>query len=128
ALDDRRRVEALAEVKFLSHGIGKHGFGVARDNDLAGADDVAAIGDGEGFPFAVVGQQNADAAIAQAPDDVLNPVDGDRIDSGERFVEQDQFGATGQAAGDFQSTPFTAGESSGQLLAFVLKSELFEEV
>ena len=101
AADDRIGIEAFAEVHFLGGFVFQNGFGVARDKHLTGADHVSAIGNGERFPFAVVGEQNGDTGVAQFADNVLDAVDRDRVDPGEWFVEQNERRFTGQAASDF---------------------------
>src|SRR5207244_7728435 len=52
--------------------------------------DVGAVGDPEGRPDVVVGDEHADAAIPQMKDDLLDVADGDGIDAGEWLVEQDE--------------------------------------
>ena len=54
-------------------------------------DDVRAVGDAQRFAHVVVRNQHADAAVLQMKDDFLNIGDGDRIDAGERLVEQEEF-------------------------------------
>jgi len=58
----------------------------------------------------VVGDQDPDAHVAKLADDRLDVQNGDRIDSGERLVQQDETGSDRQRAGDLQATPLAAGE------------------
>jgi len=69
---------------------------------LAGADHVTAIGDRQRLPLAMVGDQDRDAAVAKSADDLLNRMDGDRVDAGERLVEEDDPRLGDQAAGNFE--------------------------
>ena len=64
----------------------------------------------------MVGDENADVAIFQAPHDVLNVLHGNGIDAGKRLVEHDEFGVDGQATGNLGATSFAARE----LVALVL--------
>ena len=57
-------------------------------------DDIAAVGNRQRLTLAVVGQQDRDPGVAEVGNDILNVVDGDWIDPGERFVEQDNAGPT----------------------------------
>ena len=78
--------------------------------------------------FAVVGQQDRDALISEPGDDVLDRVDGDRIDTGEGFIEQDQFGLAGQAASNFEASSLTSGEGRGNLSVSIGDAELVEQI
>ena len=55
--------------------------------------DVGAVGDAQRLADVVVGDEDADAAVPQVKDDLLDVGDGDRIDAGERLVEQDELAA-----------------------------------
>ena len=90
-------------------GMIQDGLGITVAQDLATVDDVIAVGDGQGLTFAVVGEQDRDAAVAQLADDVLDAVNGDRVDAGERFVEQNLRRFAGEAAGDFEATFLAPG-------------------
>jgi len=95
---------------------------------LSVADDVGAVGDGEGFAFAVVGEEDGDAAIAETADDVLDAVNGDGVDPGEGFIKEDNSGFAGEGSCDFKSAAFAAGEGAGELGAFFEQAEFCEEL
>jgi len=40
----------------------------------------------------VIGKEHTDSAVSKSLENVLNVLNGDRIDAGERFVEQDSVG------------------------------------
>ena len=50
--------------------------------------DVGAIDQTERFSHVVVGDQDADAATLEMPDEVLDVADRDRVDAGEWLVQQ----------------------------------------
>ncbi len=128
AVEDGGGVEAFAEVAGDGLGVAEDFFGAAGDEDLAVADDVGAVGDGEGFAFAVVGEEDGNAAVAEAADDVLDAVNGHGVDAGEGFVEQDDFGVAGEGTSDFEAATFTAGEGAGALGAFFVEAEFAEQL
>jgi hypothetical protein len=45
---------------------------------------------------------------------VADVADGDRIDAGQRLVEQDEVGLRGQRAGDLDAPPLAAGQRNGR--------------
>ena len=91
---------------------------------IGGGQAIAAIGNGERFPFPVVREQNRDASVPQLVNDVLDAVDGDRIDPREWLVQQYQHGVAGQAAGNFQSTTFPPGQRARNLFLLIAQPEL----
>ena len=53
-------------------------------------DNIGTVADTQGFPDTVVGDQDPDLTILKKTNDFLNIEYGDRIDSGEGFVEEDE--------------------------------------
>jgi putative nucleotidyltransferase with HDIG domain len=84
--------ELLAEVDLAGGGVVDEELGGAADLDDAFVDDVAAVHDGERLAHVVVGEQHADAALAQLPDDFLHVEDGDGVHAAEGLVEHDEAG------------------------------------
>src|SRR5262245_35643824 len=58
-----------------------------RHQNLAAVQDVGPVGDGERLAHVVIGDQDADTAVAQAGHDLLDVADGDGVDPRERLVE-----------------------------------------
>ena len=81
----------------------------ALGEDAAVVHDVGAVADAERFADVVIGDQDADAAVLQVPHDALDVANGDWVDAGERFVEQDETRSCGQRACNFDATAFAAG-------------------
>ena len=73
--------------------------------------NVGMIADAQCFPDIVVGDQYADIEIGQMLHDFLNFTDGDRVNTGEWFIQQDKPGPCRQCAGDFGPAPFSAGQT-----------------
>ncbi len=91
------------------------------------ADDVGVIGNAQGFAHVVVGDEYADAALFEEADDLLDLQNGNRVDAGERFIEQDEAWFGSQCAGDFYAAAFTTGECCGTAVTDVLDSQLVEQ-
>src|SRR2546430_2394804 len=107
--------ELLAEVDFSGYRIAGDLAARARHENLALVQDVGAIGDRERLTHVVVGDQDADAPVAQAPDDLLDVADGDGVDAGERLVEQQVLRRGHQRAGDLQPAPLAARQGEGRV-------------
>ena len=95
SFDDGIGLEPFTEIQFACFGMIENRFGISIDDDFSLADDIAAIGDREGFPFAMVGEQNRDSGLTQIFDDILNAVNGHRVNSREGLIQQNNFGIAG---------------------------------
>jgi hypothetical protein len=95
--------------------------------DAALVEDVGVIADTQRFANVVVGDQHADAALLEKADDLLDIEHGDRIDAGERLVEQDETRIGRQRAGDLDPPPFAAGKRGGGTVAEVADVQFFEQ-
>jgi hypothetical protein len=62
--------------------------GGSGDEDLAAVEDVRAVRDGQRLAHVVIGDEDADAPVAKARDDLLDVRDGDGVDARERLVQQ----------------------------------------
>src|SRR5690606_2890792 len=86
-------------------------LGCAGAQDPPFKHEVGPVGDGQRFLYVVVGNENADVLLLQACHDVLDVFHRDRVDAGERLVEEDEFGICGQGPGDLRSPPLAPGET-----------------
>ena len=82
---------------------------LAGGEDGTVADDVGSVADAEGFTYVVVGNEYADAARFEEVDDFLDVDDGDGVNAGEGFVQEDEARLHGEYAGDFDASAFAAG-------------------
>src|SRR5690606_35576529 len=97
--------------------VGEDGIGIALGDDVAGADDVGGVADIQRLAYVVVGDQHADAALLEVADDVLDVVDGNRVDACERLVQQDKGRVGGQAAGNLGAPALTTGQRHAEAVA-----------
>src|SRR6185295_3076634 len=67
---------------------------------LTRVDDVSPVDEAERLSHVVVGDQHADAEAGEVPDEVLDIADSDRVDAGERLVEQHESRPAGKRPGD----------------------------
>gem|GEM_PF-2497258 len=86
------------------------------------------VGDRERFVDVVVGDEHADVALDQPFDDLLDVLDGDRIDACERFVEQDELGVERQGAGDLRAAAFASRQRVAHAVADVGDVQVFEHL
>ena len=75
----------------------------------------------------MVGDQHADAALLQETDDLLDIEHGDRVDAGERFVEQDETRTGGERARDFDAAALAAGERQCRVTAQMRDMQLAQQ-
>src|SRR6185436_20392452 len=78
--------------------------------DHAVVHDVGAVRDPQRLADVVVGNQHPDAAVAQVKNDLLNIGNRDRVDPGEWFVEQYEFGRSHERSRDLRPPPLSARE------------------
>ena len=80
----------------------EHFIGGAVAEHLAGADHVAAVGDRQRLPLAVIRDQDRDSIVPQPRDDLLDLMNRDRVDAREWLVEENDPRLGHQTAGDLQ--------------------------
>src|SRR5690242_10320135 len=96
--------------------------------DLATMEDVGAVDDVERLADIVVGDQDADAAVLEVRHQIADLADGNRIDAGQRLVEQDEVGMRGQRASDLDPAPLAAGQGDRWRPAQMSDRELAEQL
>ena len=124
----RLKRKAFAEIKPADVRIGDDFRGSAVGQNLAGVDDIGTVDQAERLADIVVGDENADAARGQLAHQILDIRDGDRIDAGERLVEEHEIGVAGQRAGDLEPAPLAARQRNRGGLAQMRDVEFFQEL
>lgn len=119
--------EVFAEIGAAGFGVVDEGFGGAREEDFAFLDKVGAVDDGEDFAGVVIGDENADLFLLEEADEVLDVGDGEGVDVGKGFVEEEERGLGDEGAGDFEAAALAAREGGGFLGAEVFEVEFLEE-
>ena len=116
-------LEVAAQV-FLAHvGVVGHLFGGAVVEHTAFVEEVGAVGDAEGLVDVVVGDEDADVAVLEVCDDVLDVLHGYGVDAGEGFVEEEELGVVGQGAGYLGAAALAAGELNALAAPYLLQPE-----
>src|SRR5205807_8721575 len=110
----RLHPEVLAEVNTAHAVIINNLLGMPRGEHRAFVDDVGAVADAEGLAHVMIGDQHADRAFLEEPDDALNVEHGDRVDAGERLVEQDEGRLGGEGARDLEAAALEIGRAAGR--------------
>ena len=100
----------------------------AAAEDAAVVHDVRAVGDAQRLAHVVVGDEHADPPLLQVEDDLLDVGDGDRVDAGERLVEQDELGRDDQRPGDLGAPALAARERVGRRRRQVQQVQLGEQL
>src|SRR5690606_17633230 len=80
--------KVLAQVHLADPRIGENRRRIALGDGAPAVDDIGAFADIQGFADIVIGDQDTDPLAAKMADDGLDVADGNRIDAGEGFVEE----------------------------------------
>ena len=75
----------------------------------------------------MVGDEDPDTRVRERPNDVLDLVDGYRVDAGEGLVEEEEFGLDGEGPGDLGPSALAAREGEGRLLPNMANAEFLQE-
>ena len=90
--------------------------------------EVGAVGDTEGFVDVVVGDEDADAFLSEAEDDILDFFDGDGVDPGEGLVQKEKLGFSREGAGYFCASALAARELNAKAFSHVGQAEFRKEL
>ena len=120
-------IESFAQIEPARFGIVDKLGRLSRHADLSLIDDVGAVGHGEGFANAVIGNENAEAPIAHRMDALLDLLNGLGIHSGERLVQKHETGLGGQGAGYLDAAALSARERISDLFVQMRNAELIEK-
>src|SRR3982750_1024534 len=82
----------------------------ARTEYLSRMNYIGPIHDAQSLADIVVRDEHADARRGQPADDLLDVEDRDRVDSGERLVEQQEIRRQDEAAGDLHAPALSPGQ------------------
>src|SRR6185436_2549173 len=83
--------ELRAEVNPFDLLVGGEAVGGSTAENHPIMHDIGAIRNPERFPHVVVCNQHTNSALLEVKDDLLNVRDGNRVDPGERLIEQHEF-------------------------------------
>src|SRR2546421_3900932 len=90
--------------------------------------DIGAVGHAEGFAHIMISNQDPDAAAAQVDEYTLNIVAGLGIDSGKRFVQENELRLSRQRASNFSTPAFASGQGIAAGVAHVFDAELLKQL
>src|SRR3990167_8760470 len=98
----------LSEINSLHFSIVFEFLRSAGPEDRSIVDDIGAVSDLQGFSDVVVGDEHSDHLGFQMFNDLLNFEYRDRIDSGERLIQQDELRRNYQRTRNFDSPSFAS--------------------
>ena len=119
--------EVGAEVFLSDDGVGGEFLGHTLKEYSSFEEEVGTVGDIERLVDVMVGDEDADVAVFELPDDVLDVFHGDGVDAGEGLVEHDELGLDGQTAGYLGASALSSGQLVAFVLAYFLEAELMDE-
>src|SRR4030095_5740014 len=83
--------------------------------------------DSQRFPYVMVGDQDADAAVREVPGDALDVVHRQRADAREGLIEQEEGGVRRERARDLDAAPLAAREAHAEVVAQVRHVQLLQQ-
>ena len=84
------QAEFPAQIDFAYLVIDEYGFRFSLCQNLAVIENVGVVANAEGFPDVMVGNQDANVALAQVFNNALYVNDGYRVDTGKRLIQQNK--------------------------------------
>src|SRR5580700_987291 len=94
---------------------------------LATFQDVRTIRHVKSFAHVMIRNEYTDAGTGEVANDFLEILDGEGVDPGEGFVEQNKMRLESKGTGDFEAAAFTAGQSVGFAGTHRFEAHLHEE-
>ena len=122
-LEDEARTQIFRADVF----VGRKGFRGALLEDGSFIKQVSPVSDREGLANIVVGDDHTDILVFQFGDDELYVFDGDRVDSGERLVKQDELGVDGECPCNLAAASLASRELDSEALAYLREIELVDQ-
>ena len=90
--------------------------------------DICPIRDAKCLSHVVIGHQHPDSSLLQVKHDLLNLGDGNRIDAGERLVEQDEPRRHDERPGNLCPPPFPPGQRKRRRLGQRRQAKLGQQL
>src|SRR5579862_6217488 len=100
--------ETLSQIETANIGIRGHFRRRAGRKNLSLSNYIGPSGYSESIADVMVRNQHSDSGAAQIGDDLLDVDHGQRVDAGERFIEQDERRRKDQRTRNFQTAALTA--------------------
>ena len=112
----RLQTEFAAQVNIPYMLVIQHFIRRAGGDHPSGIQYIGMMADTQHFADIVIGDQNANIAITEVFDNILDIDYRNRVHAGKRFVQQDKTRVGCQRAGDFNSSAFTTREADALLV------------
>src|SRR5262245_16981175 len=122
------QAEPLPEIDLPGPWVSRQLFGGSLHENTSFVHDVCAIGNSQRLSNVVVRDQDAESALPQPCQDVLDLTHGNGVDPDERLVEQDEGGFAYQRPGDLDAPPLSARELVGMAVGEVGEIEILEQL
>lgn len=117
----------IAEVKSANVWVGDDFSRTTMRQNLTSMNNVSAVDQTERFTHIMVSDKNANTTASQMTHELLDVRNGNRVNTGEGFVEQHEIRARCQRTRDFQTTTFTTRKGDGRGLAQMRDMKFFKE-
>src|SRR5690606_22976865 len=120
--------ESFPEVDFAHTRIRQNLVRRAARHQLPVVQDIGIAADSKCLPNIVISYQYANPALAQVPDDPLDVEHRNRVNAGERLVEQHELGFRRKRARNFDAPALASGEADSEAVSHVADVQLFHKL
>ena len=94
---------------------------------VAFVEEVGTVGDGKGLAHIMVGDKDAYVAFLEVRHNILYVLHGNGVDTGERFVEQQEHRVVGKGTRYLCAASFATAELYAFAFAYVLQAEFIKQ-
>src|ERR1700692_249004 len=122
--DPSLQFEILAQVHLTNLRIGKNLIRRSGGEHRALTHDVCAAANPQDLADIMIGYEHADALVGQVLDYSLNIDNGQGVDTGERFVQQDEPRIRRQGPGDLHAPALAAGKAHSEAVSYMADMQL----
>src|SRR5687768_5377785 len=101
--------EMFSQIYFSHAFIINDFISITASQYFAVADNIGVIADAQRFPDIMIGNEHADVAFLEKPDDLLDIQHGNRVHTCKWFIQEDKARQRCQCPGNFNTAPLAAG-------------------
>ncbi len=112
--------EVASEIFLANNLVGSEFLRITLEKYPPLEEQIGTVGDAQSLVHVVVGNEYANVAVLQLPDNLLNVADGNGVDTGKRLVEHDKLRIYGQTTRYLCTAAFTTGKAVTGILAHFL--------
>src|SRR5690606_29296068 len=120
--------KSFSEIDLAHSRVGEHFVRSTAGHQLSVVQDIGIAADSKCLPNIVIRYQYSNPALAQVPDDALDVEHRDRIDAGERLVEEDEFRLGRKRPRNLDAPSLASRQAHAEAVSDVADVQLFHQL